>query len=293
MSKSDDAPAVVKAKDKAKHLHSILKRRCPDISLGECLDIYAKLNEARNWNTLLPTLRVPPVPASPNIPAGRAFARIEEIDPEEMEYISLELSATSSIADLKQAEPYKPYITEYSIDIVVGSEDSFKIGLAKATLIHGTNALNEKADVFETLDSHSQEMMELHGTVIDDEWSCPLFGHTLSSDFLYVDYVYLIKDLRGYGFGKAIVMQIIRELMNQGIAIVDPYPLSPDAFKGLDIPATLSDDDLDKTIKKLERYFASFGFESTGSGEPLVMNLEEVTPNSGELLKKALAKFRQ
>ncbi len=40
------------AKRKAKHLHSILKVRIPDISLGECLNSYARMEGARDWNTL-------------------------------------------------------------------------------------------------------------------------------------------------------------------------------------------------------------------------------------------------
>jgi len=41
---------VVQAKKKAKHLHALLKVRIPDCSLGECLDIYSKIQGAKDWN---------------------------------------------------------------------------------------------------------------------------------------------------------------------------------------------------------------------------------------------------
>lgn len=52
MSKVQFNSAIEAAKDKAKHLHSILKKRCSDISLSECYNVYARLEGARDWNTL-------------------------------------------------------------------------------------------------------------------------------------------------------------------------------------------------------------------------------------------------
>lgn len=45
-------PLVEEAKRKAKHLHSVLKTRVSDIKLGECLNFYAKMQGAKDWNVL-------------------------------------------------------------------------------------------------------------------------------------------------------------------------------------------------------------------------------------------------
>jgi len=45
-------PLVEEAKRKAKHLHSLLTPRVNEIKLGECLNFYAKMQGARDWNVL-------------------------------------------------------------------------------------------------------------------------------------------------------------------------------------------------------------------------------------------------
>lgn len=57
MSMNHESSTVDIAKKKAKHLHSILKVRIPDISLGECLNTYARIEGARDWNTLSAALK--------------------------------------------------------------------------------------------------------------------------------------------------------------------------------------------------------------------------------------------
>ena len=59
MSNSNQAenPLVEDAKRKAKHLHSLLKPRVNDIKLGECFNIYAKIQGARDWNVLSAMLK--------------------------------------------------------------------------------------------------------------------------------------------------------------------------------------------------------------------------------------------
>lgn len=57
-SATTDSPLIVQAKNKAKHLKSILKPRLPDISHGECLNIISKLERERDWNTYLAKLKM-------------------------------------------------------------------------------------------------------------------------------------------------------------------------------------------------------------------------------------------
>jgi|GEM_PF-2523869 len=57
MSIKQESTPITVAKKKAKHLYSILKVRIPDISLGECLNSYARMEGARDWNTLSAALR--------------------------------------------------------------------------------------------------------------------------------------------------------------------------------------------------------------------------------------------
>jgi hypothetical protein len=57
MSINQNSSPIDTAKKKAKHLHSILKVRIPEISLGECLNSYARMEGARDWNTFSATLK--------------------------------------------------------------------------------------------------------------------------------------------------------------------------------------------------------------------------------------------
>lgn len=49
---SNENRHLLKAKTKAKKLHYLLKKRIPEISLGECYNIYARLENCKDWNTL-------------------------------------------------------------------------------------------------------------------------------------------------------------------------------------------------------------------------------------------------
>lgn len=59
MSTREGNTPIDAAKKKAKHLHSILKVRIPDISLSECLNTYARIEGARNWSTFREALISP------------------------------------------------------------------------------------------------------------------------------------------------------------------------------------------------------------------------------------------
>jgi len=65
MSIKQDISPIGVVKKKAKHLHSILKARIPDISLGECLNSYARMEGARDWNTLSAALKAKSTEESP------------------------------------------------------------------------------------------------------------------------------------------------------------------------------------------------------------------------------------
>jgi hypothetical protein len=67
--KQDSSPIDI-AKKKAKHLHSILKTRIPDISLGECLNSYARIEGARDWNTFSAALKTQSTEESPYVKIG-------------------------------------------------------------------------------------------------------------------------------------------------------------------------------------------------------------------------------
>lgn len=47
-----DNPLLNRAKEKTKHLQSLLKMQAPDISFKECSDIYAKFEGYPNWNRM-------------------------------------------------------------------------------------------------------------------------------------------------------------------------------------------------------------------------------------------------
>ncbi|MBI5634115.1 MAG: hypothetical protein HZA15_11635 [Nitrospirae bacterium] len=65
MSAREGITLLDKAKKKAKHLHSILKVRIPDISLSECLNTYARIEGVRDWNTLREALISPSAEENP------------------------------------------------------------------------------------------------------------------------------------------------------------------------------------------------------------------------------------
>lgn len=57
ISTKSESPLIAVAKNKAKHLQSLLKHQHPDISYGECLNIISKLERERDWNTYLAKLK--------------------------------------------------------------------------------------------------------------------------------------------------------------------------------------------------------------------------------------------
>lgn len=69
ITQASDSPLILQAKNKAKHLQSILRPRLPDVSHGECLNIISKLESERDWNTYLAKLKRTCADAGENIEA--------------------------------------------------------------------------------------------------------------------------------------------------------------------------------------------------------------------------------
>ena len=65
MSEEENSTPIDVAKKKAKHLHSILKIRIPDVSLAYCLNSYARIEGARDWNTLSAILKASATTGNP------------------------------------------------------------------------------------------------------------------------------------------------------------------------------------------------------------------------------------
>ncbi len=287
-----ESQLVAEAKEKAKHLHSILKSRIPDIKLGECLNFYARLNGAKDWNILSAKLRREnllrnnrfgnPEKISSNIVKLELMGgdRENSINLSDLEHIHLEIKNMN----VHVVPSGSNYVSEYQVDICMRYDEGEKvrIGYATAFIVRLGHAIDAGENIVEVLDAHSSTLESLYSVFIDDEGIMHDLNEGIGQDVMLLHELYLEKGMRGYGLGKMITVGIINELMQGGIVVLEPSPFVEDANGG-----KMTETEIEVGEKKLRSYFMTLGFDELEEGsDHLFFSMASVLPKSDSLFKE-------
>lgn len=117
-----------------------------------------------------------------------------------------------------------------------GEPRETEIGQARVLYIHGNLAYyNYGHDLFDVCDAYSQELCELFDAFFEeeDEWIKEVRdADVVCNDILYIDYVYLHPEYRGYGIGKILLAGLIEEFgLPADIVITWPIPMDPELYE--------------------------------------------------------------
>lgn len=285
-----ESQLVAEAKEKAKHLHSILKSRIPDVKLGECLNFYARLNGAKDWNILTAKLE------RENLLQNNRFENLKKISSNivKLELMGGDRGNSINLSDLEhihleiknmnaQVVPSgSDYVSEYHIDICMRYEEGekVKIGYATAFIVRLRNVIDAGEDVAVVLDAHSSDLESLYSVFIDDGGIMHDLSEGIGHDVMLLHELYLEKAIRGYGLGKMITVGIINELMQGGIVVLEPSPFVDD-----DKGRKMTETEIEVGGKKLRSYFMTLGFDELEEGSDyLFFSMASALPKPDSLL---------
>jgi len=189
----------------------------------------------------------------------------------------------------------KQLVTNINVKICRHEESQDKdiqIGEASAFFIRGDLSL-QYGSLFQVMDTHGKTLGDLYSALFKEKNEhinrlnqYDVFG----SNILFIDYLYLCPDYRGYRLGIPILMGIIEEIScGADVAIIEPVPIrfeDEDKNVQLKLPA-LSDEEHERIRKKLCDYWKPLGFipvEGTERFQVLPLNI--MHPSVNELLNE-------
>jgi len=301
MSKKSDRPNVVKAKAEANHLHSLLTPRLPDISLGEVLNIYARMNGSKDWNALSAKLdgeHAPPGRPTIVMEVGEGAPSLMPVAPPEIMTANDMASFLSELTlDIKckrhigNRDP-DDYMTWFYIDITIPDEENednyLLIGRAKAAFINIESARADGEDILDIFDAHSQQMEGLFHNLYDFdsyknhqvEFTAPIADVTdlpFGVSFLYIDNISLDQGFQGMEIEKVVLVAIIEELANDGgLVVIDSGET-----------VTLSDPGGKEEYLK---YWNTLGFEKLADDNYMFFVLNYVMPSTKQVINNIAAR---
>lgn len=161
-----------------------------------------------------------------------------------------------------------------------------EVGTLTATLVRGDLIVNDRQDIYDVMDSMTQEVHELCCALIDfdtHDYSKDVLDVTeitLGSDILYLRHLLIDEPFRGCGFGLAMIQQMLRYIPS-AMVVLEPFPLQhrkrdehdteprPD-FGALDkVP-------LKKATAKLVEHYGRLGFEKLGKTKYMIRSEDRV-----------------
>jgi len=154
---------------------------------------------------------------------------------------NIEIRAESA-SRLVKGDPTE-FIRPLEVQFVAGEEATkgepreIKIGQARVLYIHGNLAYyNYRHALLDVCDAYSQELCELFNAFFEEEneWIEEVRdADVVCYDILYIDYVYLHPEYRGYGIGKILLAGLIEEFgLPADIVITWPLPMDPKLYEG-------------------------------------------------------------
>lgn len=162
--------------------------------------------------------------------------RTKRMSREEIENIinNMRIESGSTTKLLKYRGEPSEFIKYVDVKFVVQGEeedDRKEIGSAHLAIILGNVAkYTYGQSLFEVFDCESQDLCDIFQALFndDEEWKDEVSNKEVTNfDMLYVDYIYLHPEYRGYGLGELLLSTLIEEFCeNLDIIVVWPIPIT-------------------------------------------------------------------
>lgn len=197
-----------------------------------------------------------------------------------------------STAPLCKSDP-RQFVRETRVRVSANAgcrpSDYVEIGEARLLHIKGNCARYDyNCPIFYVVDAHSQDLRDVYQAFFKDreEWidevcACDIFD----DDFLYIDYICLKPEYRGYGIGRILAMGFIEEFAKAGeIVVARPTPVELEEEAGAQIVRRRREEET--VTPKLVALCESLGFIRIDGTNMLFLPMTEQYPNVLDILKK-------
>lgn len=184
-----------------------------------------------------------------------------------------------------------------NIDIKICLEDTIhdknlQVGEALAFYIKGEFSL-QCGSLYQVMSTHGETLKEVYSALFMEGNQTvnrlDKYG-AFGTNMLFIDYLCLLPEYRGYGLGRPILMGIIEEIScGAEVVIIEPVPIrfkDEDKNTKLRLPI-LNDEDYESVRKKLWDYWKPLGFIPVeGSNRFQILPLNIMHPSVNELLNE-------
>jgi GNAT superfamily N-acetyltransferase len=189
----------------------------------------------------------------------------------------------------------KQLVTNMDIEICRHDEsqdEDIQIGEALAFLVRSDLSL-AYGSLFQVMDAHSQTLSDVYSALFreNDESINRLDEYDIfGTNILFIDYLYLHPEYRGYGLGRPILMGIIEEIScGADVVIIEPVPVrfeDEDKNAKLQLPF-LNDEEYELARKKLCDYWKPLSFKPVEGTERFqFLSVNIMHPSVNELFNE-------
>ena len=194
-----------------------------------------------------------------------------------------------SCASLRKFEPYD-FIRETKVKFITCDDLGHDVEIGEASLffVNGNLAhYTYNCALFHVFDACSQDLCDIYQAFfkkaewIDQVRNCEIFTY----DALYLDYICLNPEYRGYGIGRILAMGLIEEFGKEGeIVIAWPIPVELQENEGIRVVEFQPEKKA--ATRKLVRMCESLGFIRLSQSNMLFLPRTEQYPSVAQILKK-------
>ena len=186
--------------------------------------------------------------------------------------------------------------TKVKFTIVDHPAGQVEMGAAQIFLINGDLARYQYDwNLFYVFDVHSQDLCDIYEAFFtdDDEWidevrDCGICNYNI----LYIDYIYLKPEYRGYGIGRILAKGLVEEFAKWGeIVVTRPVPAELVEEDGAQIIACQPEDET--VTPKLAAMCKSLGFIRLDRTNIFFLPLTADYPTVSDLLKKMFPEHKK
>lgn len=202
-----------------------------------------------------------------------------------------------SVAPLYGSRPDQ-FVRETEVKFTVGYRfsDQVEIGHARMFSVNGNLArYHYNCPLFYVCDAHSQDLCDIYhaffkdrGEWIDEVEICEIFTY----DFLYLDYLYLKPEYRGYRIGRFLARALIEEFAKEGeVVIAWPVPVELQEKKGEQIVSYQTE--RETVTSKLVAMCERLGFIRLKGTNMLFLPMTEQYRTVSDMLRKMFPEYRR
>lgn len=189
------------------------------------------------------------------------------------------------------------YVSTIRIDILYG-EELKAIGQAKVYRVRMDQIVNDDAwSLFDTFDSHSSDLANLHDELFEDEELIPAVEDELGdcSDVVLIKSILLMTEYRGQGLGGILALAIAERFGDRDIVALKPWPMTADDPENVagtwELPR-LSQVEQKTIAGKLRKTYQKAGFKPLFKGSEHLFLTHLRHPTATQLIDKWIEKDR-